>query len=57
MVEEMQNIPKSVKESKAAEELNPLVPPVEGLKLKDQSDGKVYYLASVNGALTLTEVV
>lgn len=57
MVEEMVKIPKNVKESKAVEEYNANVPAVEGIKLIDYSDGKTYYLSSVNGAISLVEVV
>ena len=57
MVEEMVNIPKSVKESKAAAELNLNVPAVEGIKMLDTSDGKTYYLCSTNGVITLTAVL
>ena len=53
---EMKNIPKSVKESKAAEELNPDVPAVDGVKFKTLN-GTVYYFTISDDGVPITAVV
>ena len=56
MVEEMIKIPKSVKESKAAEELDVNVPATEGIKLVSPNGTVYYFTVADDGTLITVEV-
>lgn len=56
MTEEVINFPKSVKESKAEDEVNPLVPPAEGIKLISPNK-TVYYISVTDDGSLITTVV